>query len=181
MKKITFSIKSNLKVEQSFLIPDDFEIDQNDLLKAYETVLEFNGLQSDSDIFSSDDPIKLVRCVDNLLINWKPNPQIQAIRVSNNLDTWSFDMYLKNNHLNQLKSRAVCAQLFDEHFFDEEFKYFKHFIFIIQSQFVDDTFSFNDAFIMWHEIKVKFIERETRFDLRLAALFKDEISNYLNA
>ena len=44
MKKITFTISAHVRAEQSFLIPDELEINTSDLSRTYKDVLAFNGL-----------------------------------------------------------------------------------------------------------------------------------------
>lgn len=179
MKKITFTITANVRAEQSFLIPDELEINTSDLAKTYEEVLAFNGLCEHHNVLANPDPLLIARNIDIEQEPWKVHPKVTAFNLSSDIDEWTYDLFILNSHLTQLKSRAVCALLFDEHFYDHEFEYFTFFIGMLQGEFDEIHFPFDEAFYLWHQIKDEVVEKDVPFDYKIRPKVSELIGTYL--
>lgn len=179
MKKITFTISANVRAEQSFLIPDELEINASDLNKTYKDVLAFNGLCEHNNILANPDPILIARTIDIEQEPWKLHPKVTGFNLSSDIDEWTYDLFVYNSHLTQLKSRAVCALLFDEHFYDEEFKYFTFYISMLQGEFDEAHFAFEEAFHLWHQIKNEVVVNDVPFDYKISPKMRELIGTYL--
>jgi hypothetical protein len=179
MKKITFTIFAHVRAEQSFLIPDELEINTSDLSRTYKDVLAFNGLCDYHDVLANPDPLLIARNIDIDQEPWKLHPKVTAFNLSSNIDEWTFDLLILNSHLTQLSSRAVCALLFDEHFYDEEFKYFKLYISMLQGEFDEAHFTFEEAFYLWHQIKNEVVINDAPFDYKISPKMRELIGTYL--
>jgi hypothetical protein len=179
MKKITFTISAHVRAEQSFLIPDELEINTSDLSKTYKDVLAFNGLCEHHNVLANPDPILIARTIDIEQEPWKLHPKVTGFNLSSDIDEWTYDLFVLNCHLTQLKSRAVCALLFDEHFYDEEFKYFTFYISILQGEFDEAHFTFDEAFYLWNQIKDEVVEKDEPFDYKIRPKVSELIGNYL--
>jgi hypothetical protein len=179
MKKITFTITANVRAEQSFLIPDELEINTSDLAKTYEEVLAFNGLCEHHNVLANPDPLLIARNIDIEQEPWKVHPKVTAFNLSSDIDEWTYDLFVLNSHLTQLKSRAVCALLFDEHFYDQEFEYFTFYISMLQGEFDEIHFPFDEAFYLWHHIKDEVVEKDVPFDYKIRPKVSELIGTYL--
>jgi hypothetical protein len=179
MKKITFTISAHVRAEQSFLIPDELEINTSDLSRTYKDVLAFNGLCEHHNVLANPDPILIARTIDIEQEPWKLNPKVTGFNLSSDIDEWTYDLFVLNCHLTQLKSRAVCALLFDEHFYDEEFKYFTFYISMLQGEFDEVHFTFDEAFYLWNQIKDEVVEKDEPFDYKIRPKVNELIGKYL--